>query len=46
MKKPSVFWTVLSGVLLETVDQFIEHWQIKRDHSLRGIVEVIQEQSR
>ena len=42
----SVFWTMLGGVLLETVDQFIEHWQIKRDHSRRGIVEVIQEYSR
>jgi uncharacterized protein DUF6932 len=36
----SVFWTAPRGVLLETVDRFIEHWQIKRDHSRRGIVEV------
>ena len=36
----SIFWTVPRGVLLETIDQFIEHWQIKRDHSRRGIVEV------
>jgi hypothetical protein len=39
----SVFWTAPWGVLLETVDQFIEHWQIKRDHARRGIVEVIRE---
>jgi len=39
----SVFWTMPSGVLLETLDEFIAGWQIKRDHSRRGIVEVIWE---
>jgi len=39
----SVFWTAPCGVLLGTVDQFIEHWQIKRDHGRHGIVEVIRE---
>ena len=39
----SAFWTAPCGVLLETVDQFIEHWQVKRDHSRHGIVEVIRE---
>ena len=39
----SVFWTAPCGVLLETVDQFIAHWQLKRDHSRHGIVEVIRE---
>jgi hypothetical protein len=39
----SIFWTAPCGILLETVDQFIEHWQIKRDHSRHGIVEVILE---
>jgi len=39
----SVFWTAPCGVLLETVDQFIERWQVKRDHSRHGIVEVIRE---
>ena len=34
----SVFWTAPCG---ETVDQFIEHWQVKGDHSRHGIVEVI-----
>ena len=36
----SVFWTSPSGVLLESVDQFIAHWQIKRDHGRHGIVEI------
>jgi hypothetical protein len=36
----SVFWTSPSGILLETVDQFIAHWQITRDQSRHGIVEV------
>lgn len=40
----SVFWTSPSGVLLETIDQFIAHWQITRDHGQHGIVEVIREQ--
>jgi len=35
-----VFWTSPSGILLETVDQFIAYWQITRDHSRHGIVEV------
>jgi hypothetical protein len=38
--KASVFWTTPCGVLFGTVDQFIRHWQIKRDHERRGIVEV------
>jgi hypothetical protein len=41
--RASVFWTAPCGVLLGTVDQFIRHWQIKRDHRRRGIVEVIRE---
>lgn len=36
----SVFWTAPCGVLLETVDHFIDHWQTKRDYSRHGIVEV------
>ena len=39
----SVFWASPSGMLLETVDQFIAHWQTKRDKSQHGIVEVISE---
>lgn len=41
----SVFWTPRTGVFLETVDEFIAGWQIKRDHALRGIVEVMEKQS-
>ena len=36
----SVFAIRPSQILLETVDSFIRHWQIKRDKSRRGIVEV------
>jgi hypothetical protein len=39
----SIFWTAPCGVLLETVDQFLDHWQVKRDHSRHGIVEVTPE---
>ncbi len=42
----SVFWTRPGAVLLETVDEFIAHWQVKRDRSRRGIVEVVSEVSR
>jgi len=41
----SVFWSSPSNILLETVDQFIAHWQIKRDQSWHGIVEVISEET-
>jgi len=37
----SVFWTVTSGTLLETLDEFIAGWQLKRDQTFRGIVELI-----
>ena len=36
----SVFWIRPSLLLLETIDEFIQHWQIKRDETRRGIVEV------
>jgi hypothetical protein len=39
----SVFSVRPSTVLLETVDEFLAYWQIKRDQSRRGIVEVIWE---
>jgi hypothetical protein len=39
----SVFWTRPGAILLETVDEFIAYWQVKRDHTLRGIVEIILE---
>lgn len=36
----SVFWTRPGALLLETVDEFLAHWQVKRDLSRHGIVEV------
>ena len=36
----SVFWIRPSLIILETLEQFITHWQIKRDQTFRGIVEV------
>ncbi len=36
----SIFWIRPSMLILETLDQFIAYWQIKRDRTLRGIVEV------
>lgn len=39
----SVFWIRPAAVLLETVDEFLAHWQVKRDLSRRGIIEVLWE---
>jgi len=36
----SVFSIRPSTALLATVDEFISYWQIKRDQSKRGIVDV------
>lgn len=36
----SVFWIRPALLILETLDEFISHWQIKRDRTRRGIVEV------
>ena len=36
----SVFWVRPSMLFLETLEEFIAHWQIKRDLSRRGIVEI------
>jgi hypothetical protein len=36
----SIFWIRPSMILLESLDEFIEHWQVKRDRTRRGIVEV------
>jgi len=38
----SVFWLTPSIALGEPVEEFISHWQRKRDGTLRGIVEMIQ----
>ena len=40
----SIFWTVVSGTLLETLDEFIAGWQFKRDQTRRGIVEICAEE--
>lgn len=37
----SVFWTTPSGIVRGTVDDFLAHWQSKRDLTRRGIVEVV-----
>jgi predicted nucleotidyltransferase len=39
----SVFSVRPSTALLETVDEFLAYWQVKRDKGRRGIVEVIWE---
>jgi predicted nucleotidyltransferase len=39
----SVFWTRPGSVLLETVGDFIAHWQITRERTQRGIVEILME---
>lgn len=36
----SIFWIRPSMLILESIEQFTEHWQIKRDGTRRGIVEV------
>lgn len=36
----SIFWIRPSMLILETLDEFIAYWQIKRDNTRRGIVEV------
>jgi predicted nucleotidyltransferase len=37
----SVFWIRPSMLVMDTLEEFILHWQIKRDLGRRGIVEVI-----
>jgi hypothetical protein len=36
----SVFWIRPALLILETLEEFIAHWQITRDQTRRGIVEV------
>lgn len=36
----SIFWIRPAMLLLETLEEFISYWQIKRDQTRRGIVEV------
>ena len=37
----SILWIRPSLLILETLDEFIAHWQVKRDQTKRGIVEII-----
>jgi len=37
----SVFWIQPSILMGETLDEFISYWQIKRDETSRGIVEIV-----
>lgn len=37
----SIFWIRPAMLIGETIDQFIEYWQIKRGGDKRGIVDVI-----
>jgi hypothetical protein len=39
----SIFWTRPSSLFSESLDEFIAHWQIKRDNTQRGIVDLIWE---
>jgi hypothetical protein len=39
----SVFWTTCSGVVGQTLEEFVAGWQTTRDHNKRGIVEIIWE---
>lgn len=36
----SVFWVRPALLFLETIEEFVAHWQITRDQTRRGIVEV------
>ena len=38
----SVFWVRPSMLVVDTLDEFISHWQHKRDLTRRGIVEVVE----
>ena len=37
----SVFSLRTVTILLETPDAFVAHWQVKRDHTRRGIIELL-----
>ena len=41
----SIFSVRPSTALLASVDEFLAHWQIKRDQSRRGIIEVVPEET-
>jgi hypothetical protein len=37
----SIFWMQPSALFGDTLDTFVAHWQVKRDGSKRGILEVV-----
>jgi hypothetical protein len=37
----SVFWVKPSALIGDQFDDFVAHWQVKRDSTKRGIVEVV-----
>jgi len=37
----SIFWVRPGMLIEEDIEEFITYWQIKRDSSKRGIVEVV-----
>jgi len=39
--KASVFWIRPAHLLAGSIEEFIEHWQVRRDGGRRGIVEVV-----
>lgn len=41
----SIFYTRPSLLILETVEEFLAYWQIKRDQTQRGIVEIVEEEN-
>jgi len=40
----SIFWTRPNTLLDETIDDFISYWQIKRDGTQRGIVDMMEKE--
>jgi predicted nucleotidyltransferase len=37
----SIFWVRPALLFLETLNEFIAHWQVKRDQTQRGILEIV-----
>jgi hypothetical protein len=39
----SIFWLRPSSLILETLGEFLDYWQTKRDGTKRGIIEVVED---
>ena len=37
----SIFWVRTDLLILETVEEFLDYWQTRRDGGRRGIIEVL-----